>query len=135
MPSKAVPVVKVDKMTRKVVAEYPSCKEAERAEGMPRGCVRRACRDLSLPTGRYYLRTKEGFDPDEDFTGKYNCPVVLLDTWERRIRWYPSASECANAMHITPTTLCAVLTGRVNILMKRYAVKRMPVRFQPKGEE
>lgn len=135
MPSKPIPVVKVDKMTREVIAEYGSLEQAETANGIPHGRMSRVCKDESLPRGRYYFRRKDRFDPNEDFTGKKNCPVVTLDTWERRISWYPSASECARDMHLSQETVSGVLNGRFELMVKRYAVKRMPVRFQPKGEK
>lgn len=135
MPSKAIPVVKVDKMTREVIAEYESLEQAETANGIPHGYMSRTCKDESLPKGRYYYRHKDGFDPNEDFTGKRNCPVVTFDTWEHRFDWYPSASECAKEMYLSLGTVSWALNGRLKLLLKRYAVKRMPVMFKPKGEE
>ena len=99
------PVVKVDKMTRNVIARYPSCRQASLAEGYGEAALAALCRNGGLPTGRFYYRHAEGFDPEEDFDGKRNCPVIVKDRNTGRVKWFPSGTSCARALMVTNNSL------------------------------
>lgn len=96
----STPVVKVDKMTREVVARYPSCNECSRAEGIPAQTIVTACENRSLPSGRYYYRKEADFDPLERFEGKSNRPLISRDVESGTVAWHPSLREASEALFV-----------------------------------
>lgn len=81
-------VVKVHKRTREIVETYPSRIEAARKNGISIGVIDRAITKGNIPFGNFYYRSESDFDPDEDFTGKSNCPVVVKDVKTGQIAWF-----------------------------------------------
>lgn len=127
--TESIPVVKVDKLSRTVVERYGSMREAVEKNGLSNGTVSKHCNSRMLTEGDFYFRREDDFDPDEDFTGKRNCPVVLYDTWDDAILWYPSATKVADDLYLSKMTVCGALNGRVKRLLRRYQARRMPVRM------
>ena len=88
------PVVRIRKRTRQAEGVYDGCRTAAEENHMSQSTVRAATRGLSA--GEWYWRFKDAFDPDEDLTGKPNCPVVARDLKTGQTAWFcdvPTASE------------------------------------------
>ena len=84
------PVVMVDKQTRQVIKRFKSVAEAARFDGTCHEVMKAKCENRRLTRLWHYFRYEEDFDPDEDFTGRINCPVLVLDVDTGRVSFYPS---------------------------------------------
>lgn len=91
-------MLKVRKKTREVVAAYRSATEAAKENGMASTSVIRATKGMSV--GEFYFRFAEGFDPDEDFTGMKNCPVIARDEKTGQVAWYCDAATAAEKLGV-----------------------------------
>lgn len=94
------PVVKVDKLTREVVARYESLRAAAKAERTKVDHMLHRCNDRMLPRGRYYFRYADDFDPDEVFKGSYYCPVLVTNKKTGEKLWYPCKQEFLSMFEI-----------------------------------
>lgn len=92
-------VVKAHKRTREVVGRYKSFGEAERENGLPASTMFYKVR--SLVPGDYYYRLESEFDPDEDFTGKPNCPVVVRDVKTGQVAWFGCARTASEKLGVS----------------------------------
>lgn len=125
------PVVKVDKMTRDVVARYASLRECSNAEGIPATTIAESCRRGSLAKGRYYYRREADFDPFERFEGNHNCPLISRDVESGDVAWHVSLLAASEALGATrPALSNAANYGHV--VNGRYRVAYCPVGI-PKG--
>ena len=97
-------VLLVDKRTRKVLRRFNSAAEASRAFGKKYDEVSRTCRLRRLGTKDYYLRYEDDFDPNEDFTGKVNCPCYTVNLLTGENRWFPTRRACEEAYFVSRTT-------------------------------
>lgn len=79
-------VVKVHKRTREVVGRYDCCKYAAIENGTSDSTIRYATGCVS--EGEHYWRYADEFDPEEDLTGKPNCPVVARDLKTGQTAWF-----------------------------------------------
>lgn len=86
------PVVKVHKRTREVVKRYRSFNEAAKDNGRDAASIRRLACNNGVSYGDFYYRLEADFDPDEDLTGKPNCPVVVKDTKTGQVAWFGCVS-------------------------------------------
>lgn len=120
------PVVKVDKMTREVVARYPSCNECSRAEGIPATTVVAACENMSLSRGRYYYRRERDFDPLERLEGKNNCPLISRDVDSEKVEWHPSLREASEALGASMPAIRQAAHGG-HVVAGRYRVAYCPI--------
>lgn len=100
---KPTAVVKVSKRTREVVAEYRSATQAAKESGVASTSVIRATRGVSV--GEFYFRCQEGFDPDEDFTGMKNCPVIAKDEKTGQMAWYCDAATAAEKLGVERSSI------------------------------
>ena len=88
-------VVQVDKRTRRIIRRFESVDEASRSLDGEICDVRAMCRLRSANRAGWFLRYEDEFDPDEDLTGRKNCPVIVVDTVTNRAGWFASKHECA----------------------------------------
>lgn len=91
-------VLKIDKKTREVVSRYRTATEAAKDNGMATTSVIRAT--VSVSQGRFYYRCEEDFDPDEDFSGKKNCPVIAKDEKTDQMAWYHDVATAAEKLGV-----------------------------------
>lgn len=131
-----IPVVKVDKLTREVVKLYRSHCMAARDNGFRPSEVRDMCENRTLPRGRCYFRHADDFDPEEDFTGKFNCPIVLMDVEKgvSQLQWFPSMKTCREEMSVEWYDMMRALAGRI-LLDGRYAARYSPKMLQARARE
>lgn len=91
-------VVKVNKRTREVVASYRSATEAAKDNDTASTTIIRATKAVSA--GEFYFRCEEDFEPDEDFTGKKNCPVIAKDEKTGQMAWYCDVHTAAEKLGV-----------------------------------
>lgn len=92
------PVVKAHKRTREVVGRYEGYKEAAEGSGFSASAVQNAAKKMSVSFGDYYWRHEDEFDPEEDFMGKQNCPVLVKDTKTGEIAWFGCVKAAAEKL-------------------------------------
>lgn len=97
------PVLKIHKRTREVVGRYKSFGEAERENDLPASTMYYKVR--TLVPGDYYYRIEDDFDPEEDFTGRANCPVVVRDVRTGQTAWYGCARTAAKKLGISYSSI------------------------------
>ena len=114
-------VLKVDKRTREVLARYESVSEAERQLGI--SGVSRTCQTRLVGQHTWYLRFEGDFDPEEDFMGRTNCPVIAVDAKTGYAVWYASAASCAKALGCTNSNGTHAIRNKCPIC-DRYRVAR-----------
>lgn len=94
------PVVKVDKVTRQVVATYANYAEAGRSIGIKPNHAQLVCNRRHVPShSRFYIRYEEDFDPDEEISLSANTPVYAIRG--NRLRTFTDAWEASEVMGIT----------------------------------
>jgi hypothetical protein len=129
------PVVKVDKITREIVARYPSTCAAEQAEGVPKTSIWAACNKKALTRGRYYYRYAEEFDPCEVFHTKHGCPLALLDAKTGKYKLFASRKEISGFLLIGEHYIGVAIAGKKKLLGRYYvcyAPKRLNLRKERK---
>lgn len=96
------PVLRIDKKTGEVLERFPSMYAAKMAE-MERNqvSVQHHCKDRTLGERRYCYRWEEGFDPSEDWEGKRNRPVWIIDSETGRIGWVANQPEAALVLSVS----------------------------------
>ena len=99
MPPKPRPVVKVSKRTRQTEGVYESCRTAAEANQMNQSTVRDVTHGLSA--GEWYWRFQDEFDPDEDLTGRPNCPVVARDLKTGQTAWYCDVGTASEKLGVS----------------------------------
>jgi len=114
-------VLKIDKRTREVLTRYESVSEAERQLGTLG--VYRTCQSRLVGQHTWYLRFEHDFDPEEDFMGRQNCPVIAVDAKTGYATWYTSASSCARALGFTRSAVTHAIRNKCSI-GDRYRVAR-----------
>lgn len=97
-------VVMVDKRIRKVFRRFDSAAEASRALGKKRKDVSHSCKHRRLGPEDYYFRYEDDFDPNEDFTGKVNCPCYTEHRFTGEKRWFPTRRACEEAHFVSHST-------------------------------
>ena len=122
------PVVKVDKFTREIVAEYPSYGKAAKSEGYGVDRIYRNVTDMSLSAGRHYFRRKDSFDPDEDFTRRRNCPVAAMDVRTSQVRLFSCSKALAAHLGVSPTRVTDAL--RAGLPVRNHVVRYVPHRME-----
>lgn len=120
-------IVKVHKRTREVVARYKGQTACDKAEGYGNGTARRKCDHKLLNADEFYLRWADEFDPDEDLTGKANCPMVSIDPKTDEVRWYPTRNAAAKANFVTASAISGAM--RRGITCNLLTFKRCGKRF------
>lgn len=114
------PVVKIHKRTREVVGRYASLTDAARENGIGITTIRYAVNGVS--SGNFYYRLADDFDPDEDFAGRRNCPVIVRDVDTGQTAWFGCASAAAERLCSTTNRIyCAARDG--NKILGRFIVK------------
>jgi hypothetical protein len=94
------PVVKVDKITRKIVASYPSTAAAERANNTSQSTIKQACSKKMLSHGRYYYRYAADFDPNEVFKSNHGSPIVVFDVEMKQSMFFYSINDVCKAFFV-----------------------------------
>ena len=115
------PVVRADKRNRAILARYESVSEAERKMGV--GGIYRTCQERLVGPHTWYLRFEEDFDPDEDFMGRMNCPVIAVDVGTGQAVWYTSAANCARALGVSSSTVTLAIRNK-GVIKGQYSVAR-----------
>lgn len=123
------PVLRVHKRTREVAGRYSSYAEAARESGASISTIQYTAKENAIPSGDYYFRFAEDFDPDEDFTGKKNCPVVARDTATGRVAWYGCTNTAAEKLHVPVTSIYHSINDKTKVkrrLVFAYYGRRLP---------
>lgn len=122
----STPVVKVDKMTREVVARYPSFSLCSKAENIPATTVAAAVERRTLPRGRYYYRREMDFDPCERFENVKNCPLISRDVDSGDVKWHPSLREASEDLQASMPAIRQAAHGG-HVVAGRYRVAYCPI--------
>jgi hypothetical protein len=93
-------VYKCDKITMRILEEYPSLVAAGNANGRGYTSIAKTCKERHVGRDRYVLRYAEDYDPKETFEGKKVRPVLCIDARTREVRAYYSADDAAKATRI-----------------------------------
>ena len=109
-------VVMVSKRTRKVIRWFESAADAARFCGFKdTKAVSRMCRAKSLPEDSWYLRYEDEFDPYEDFTGRNNCPVLIHDTIDGGVRWFPTRKALGEEVGYSVSSIAAAMSKKCRL--------------------
>ncbi len=92
MSVKPMSVVKVHKRTREIAKRYASYTEAAMDNGLSITSIQRSAKEKRVSYGDYCYRFEADFDPDEDFTGRNNCPVIVKDVKTGQVAWFGCVS-------------------------------------------
>ena len=122
MPNNQRPVVKCDKLSMKIVAEYPSAWEAEKANGYGPAKVAQICEKKSVSHGKHVYRYADEYDPNETFEGKFNRPVAMYDAERESLLLYESLGEAAKAIGYNQSTVSASISNGT-MVGKRFVFK------------
>ena len=113
-------VLKIHKITRQPIAIYKSASEAAKDAGIRDKRMRLMCNNKTLIPGVFYYRYIDDFNPNENFAGKQNCPVVLLDVVNGQHRWFGSMSECSQVTKWNRRYILNCINTKNALLGKRY---------------
>lgn len=107
------PVVIAHKRTREIIKRFETTKEAAESFGNSRDGFIKSCKARGLSDSFWYARYEDEFDPDEDFTGRSNCPAAVIDLETRRVFWFPTRYAAADFMGVSRSYISqAVRKGR-----------------------
>ena len=109
------PVVMADKRTREVIRRFESAADAGMILGINGKSLARMCRHKTLQNDEHYFRYEEDFDQDEDFTGRDNCPVIVLDTFTGAVEWFPSRKAAASSLGFVSNAVCAAIAKKIRL--------------------
>lgn len=119
------PVVVCDKVTMRILKEYPSVTEAARNEGLNLANLHRSCTLKSVRRGDLPLyRFKDQYDPNESFEDRYNRPVMLIDSETKKVLVFYDIKDAARHAYVSPATVQRAIRCKVPIswrYMAKYA--------------
>ena len=114
-------VLKCDRITLEVLAEYKNPAEAARALGLPFNTVRHSCDERRVGFRPYVLRYEDEYDPEESYEGKRGRPLAVHDTESGDTLCFYGPGDAAAALFVCECSITrAAKTGRR--VLGRYAV-------------
>lgn len=102
MDKRKRPVVKVDKVTGRIVEEYESARAAASANGVTLNSLYPKVRYKNLfGSGRFFFRFADEYDPFENWTGKSGRPIIAMNKKLKEVRHFINAEEAADFLGIS----------------------------------
>lgn len=116
------PVYKCDKLSMKVVAEYPSAAAAARDNGLSPTGVAHAAKNKEITYGPYIYRYVEDYDPNETFEGRNNRPIICYDTKTKMAVVFVGTDKAAAALGVDVKRISCSMHAKTRLL-GRYVFK------------
>ena len=120
-------VVQVDKRTRRVIRRFKSANQACMVLGVSN--ANRICKDRQVGKKTWYLRYEDEFDPEEDFAGKYDCPVVAVDVSTGQETWFATTRSFAETVFMERESATSAI-AKGSLVCGRYRVAHHGRRYE-----
>lgn len=96
-------VVEVSKLDGSIVGRYRMCTDCDRAHGWRIGKALAQATKRQNPCGTTLLRFADEYEGRIEWPkGAQNVPSVLIDTWTRKCRWFPSMNDASRFLGHPP---------------------------------
>lgn len=113
------PVLAISKKDGSIVKRYRSSAEAARENGVRQSEIYHTCKHHRTNRGRVFYRFEDDWDGFAEF--KSNRPVIVLDMKTKRLAWFPSRLDAAEAMNYNPGTMLKAMQQK-RAIERRYMV-------------
>lgn len=120
MCPRAKKVFECDKITMKVVRQWPSATEADKDLGF---LVAGRCSRKNVSKGKYVYRYEDDYDPNESFENKPNRPVLAIEVETKKKYAFYSVKDAAEYLNYSIKNIKYGIENRKPLGFGLYVVK------------